>query len=309
MRPPNRHHTKPASPAALVRRIRQLSRPARPEPAGIQPRLRSLRHVRAVAFDVYGTLLTSGCGEVGATAVATGRCIREAFRAAGLSVEPAAGERAAALLAADIAAEHQRRRQQGVVYPEIDVRRTWRRVIRILITEGLAAGPVRADLIRRLAVEVECRLNPAWPMPGVAPTIRGLVRARLTLGIVSNAQFYTPLVLSAFPGLHWRPAIFPRDLCAWSYRLREAKPSDALLSCTLNALASRGIWPAQTLCIGNDMRNDILPASRAGCRTALFAGDARSLKRRAGDSSVRGVEPDLVLTDLTQLLQVVTAPA
>ena len=54
--------------------------------------------------------------------------------------------------------------------------------------------------------------------------------------------------------------------------------------------------------VGNDMLNDIASAAKVGLRTALFAGDARSLRWRKGDERVEGVVPDLVLTDLLQLV-------
>ena len=53
--------------------------------------------------------------------------------------------------------------------------------------------------------------------------------------------------------------------------------------------------------VGNDVRNDILAARRAGLRGALFAGDARSLRLRRDDPACAGLEPDLVLTELPQL--------
>ena len=63
----------------------------------------------------------------------------------------------------------------------------------------------------------------------------------------------------------------------------------------------KGIAAAETVFVGNDMLNDVMPASRAGFRTALFAGDQRSLRLRTGDARVAEVTPDLILTDLSQL--------
>jgi putative hydrolase of the HAD superfamily len=49
------------------------------------------------------------------------------------------------------------------------------------------------------------------------------------------------------------------------------------------------------------MRNDILPAHRAGFQSILFAGDQRSLRLRQDDPSCRSIRPDAVITDLFQL--------
>jgi putative hydrolase of the HAD superfamily len=51
--------------------------------------------------------------------------------------------------------------------------------------------------------------------------------------------------------------------------------------------------------------NDVFAASQVGFRTALFAGDARSLRRRDQDPRCAGATPDVILTELTQLLQCV----
>ena len=53
------------------------------------------------------------------------------------------------------------------------------------------------------------------------------------------------------------------------------------------------------------MRNDILPASQIGFRTALVATDRRSLRLREGDPSVAHVTPDLVVTNLSDLVDCV----
>jgi len=50
------------------------------------------------------------------------------------------------------------------------------------------------------------------------------------------------------------------------------------------------------------MLNDIYPAQKVGFQTALFAGDKRSLRLRNDDPRCKNLKPDLVITDLIQLL-------
>jgi putative hydrolase of the HAD superfamily len=59
---------------------------------------------------------------------------------------------------------------------------------------------------------------------------------------------------------------------------------------------------ASVLYVGNDMRNDIVPAASVGFNTALFAGDQRSLRLRESDADCRNVTPDVIVTDLRQLI-------
>ena len=55
------------------------------------------------------------------------------------------------------------------------------------------------------------------------------------------------------------------------------------------------------------MLNDIFPAQKVGFKTALFAGDQRSLRLRADDPRCRELTPDLVVTDLGQLIGLIGA--
>jgi putative hydrolase of the HAD superfamily len=51
------------------------------------------------------------------------------------------------------------------------------------------------------------------------------------------------------------------------------------------------------------MLKDIWPATQLGFKTALFAGDGRSLRLREDDERCRAVQPDLVIDHLSQLAQ------
>jgi len=66
-----------------------------------------------------------------------------------------------------------------------------------------------------------------------------------------------------------------------------------------------GIKPSQILHVGSRLEQDIQPARRLGMRTALFAGDRASLQATAELINDPRYRPDLLLTDLWQLDQVV----
>jgi putative hydrolase of the HAD superfamily len=289
----------------LIDRLRSLGRPLVPEPTRVPPRLTALGEVRAVLFDVYGTLVISGSGDVGTSVAGRGRerALAEALRAARLAGDAdRAAREGVSLLDRHIHADHEERRAAGCAHPEVEIREIWQRVLDDLAAAGLLPGRPGAAAIARLAVEYEGRANPAWPMPGLRPLLAELRAKRLHLGIVSNAQFYTPLLLNLVLGAPLAEAGLEPDLCAWSYRHREAKPSAALFRDPLTCLAQQhGVRPDQTLYVGNDMLNDMWPAGRCGMRTALFAGDTRSYRPREGDPRVEGTRPDVVVTALSQL--------
>jgi len=278
--------------------IRSLSRPLEPRPTDLAPKLDPLSGIRAVLFDVYGTLVISASGDIGLAGERDAtNAFAAALEAAGIKAPTTADP---ARLEAAIRASHAQRRAAGTEFPEVDILAIWSEV---LGNEALGGeGSASRDRLAHLAVEYECRVNPVWPMPGLTRLLENLRRRPLVLGIVSNAQRYTPLMLEGFLGASIADLGFDTECCAWSYRLMEAKPSTRIYQVALAGLERvHGIAPGEVLYVGNDLRNDIRPASLTGCRTALFAGDARSLRLRGDDPHCAGVVPDRVITALSQI--------
>ncbi len=278
-----------------------------PEPTGEKPVLKKLAGVRAVLFDVYGTLFQSGVGDISLAEEDRGthreKIIRASMKDAGLQVLDQKTP-LAELFHDTIRAEQDIRREQGVDFPEVDILGVWEDLIGQLEAYELIRGRASRAVLRTLAVLYEASVNPAAPMPGAQDTIEGLLDKQKSLGIVSNAQFYTPLLFEAFLEGSPHDLGFEEILCVWSYEHTVAKPSAKLFEVAAERLqALDGIAPKETLYIGNDMRNDIAPAAKLGFKTALFAGDKRSLRLRKDDDSCKGVKPDLVLTELEQLLE------
>jgi putative hydrolase of the HAD superfamily len=122
------------------------------------------------------------------------------------------------------------------------------------------------------------------------------------MGLISNAQFFTTLLFEWFLGADATALGFGTELIILSYQLGCAKPSPVLFEAAAAAIETRGIARSATLVVGNDMLNDIYPAQQMGFQTALFAGDARSLRLRKDDPRCRDLRADLILTDLAQLI-------
>jgi putative hydrolase of the HAD superfamily len=125
------------------------------------------------------------------------------------------------------------------------------------------------------------------------------------LGIVSNAQFYTPLALTALLGEKWR-SWFKPSLCFWSYEHREAKPGPELYQRALAALEkSCGIKPPEAVMIGNSIANDVRPALACGCRAVLFAGDRRACRLSPDDRRRISSRRWPVITGWPQLMKII----
>jgi putative hydrolase of the HAD superfamily len=258
-------------------------------PAGLEPRGRLRSPVRSILFDVYGTLFVSGSGDIGvARQQAMEADLAGLLNRFDVSLSPEALSEA---FFSQIEADHEKSRRAGADVPEVEIDRIWMSVLAIE-DRGRA---------RRFAVAYELIVNPVYPMPGAERILEQCREANLVMGIVSNAQFFTPWLFSWFFGRAPEELGIDADLQIYSYRLGRAKPSPVLFDAAVERLAERNVSPAETLFVGNDMRNDIAAAQQAGFQTALFAGDARSLRLRKEDPACRGVTPDVVVTDLLQV--------
>ena len=262
-----------------------------PLPTGMQPSGRITHPLKCLIFDIYGTLLISGSGDVG-TAMQT---IRKDERLKQLLLEyniyRPLGEVLNDFFDA-IAEQHSLLKAIGIDYPEIKIDHLWMQVLKWHCV----------DTARCFALAFELIANPVYPMPGLQQLIEK-DRGDCILGMISNAQFYTPMLLERFFNASLEKIGFEKDLLLFSYQTEYAKPSEHLFALAKNRLERRGIDPGKTLYVGNDMLNDILPAKNIGFKTALFAGDRRSLRLREDDARCQGVKPDIVITELSQLME------
>ncbi|MDR2258397.1 MAG: hypothetical protein LBE14_04515, partial [Treponema sp.] len=188
-------------------------------------------------------------------------------------------------------------------YPEVRVEEIWARFLR---ESGGPGQPRRgrdggAEAARELALRYELAVNPVYPMPGAREAIARLHRNRCVMGVISNAQFFTPLLFDAFFGGLPEDLGFDPALLIYSFEMGEAKPASRLFARAADRLAELGIGTEQCLFVGNDMFTDMYGAVSAGFRGVLFAGDGRSLRLREGDERVRGLKPSRIILSLADL--------
>lgn len=250
--------------------------------------------VEAMLFDVYGTLFISGSGDLGS---------HDLDSQTGLQLEHLAAQygikmRWQSLLTNFIEAvqnDHQRKQAAGIEYPEVRVEKIWAQVLHLN----------DMDEAREFSLLYELLVNPVYPMPHLMDFLGAVEKRGLRMGLISNAQFFTPFLFEAFLSRDPLRLGFDQDLIIFSFQQEVAKPSKVLFQQASRSLAIKGISPAEVLYVGNDMRNDIVPARQIGFQTALFAGDRRSLRWRTGDPMVKGYHPHLVVVELTEILQLI----
>lgn len=309
--------------------IRSHSRQLDPLPTDAPADLHQLRGIKSVLFDIYGTLLISASGDIGTTICSSNEeAFEQALAQAGLrptgegsSSETPSDTPAGTSSNSDshtglglvgfqqfqrcIQQQHQSRREEGIEYPEVDIVEVWESTVETLFETGHVEKSDTPIDFRRLAIEYEVRTNPVWVMPGLSSCLDQLKQRGIVLGIISNAQFMTPLLFPALTKRTLEDFGFHRDVQFFSYQSRQAKPGRWLFEQARRSVESLSIGADEVLYVGNDLLNDITPAAGEGFRTALFAGDRRSLRMRQGDSRVDGIHPDLVVKRLEQILDCV----
>ena len=161
------------------------------------------------------------------------------------------------------------------------------------------------DEVRKFATEFELITNPIYPMPHLNEMLTTFNTRKMLMGIISNAQFYTPYLFEWFFDSDLESLGFSSDITYFSYRFGYAKPSMFLFQLAAEKLKNRNIQAQSVLYIGNDMLKDIYPAQSVGFKTALFAGDARSLRIRQDDQKCKHLTADFIITDLMQLVDLI----
>ncbi len=211
--------------------------------------------LRAVLFDVYGTLL-----EVLPPAEdADARWQALVASLPGPGPGPAL-TRAEFLAACHtvIARHHHAARTRGIACPEVQ----WPGVVGEVLPGFRQLPRVRQDdfVIRQVQTVHQTHLS-----PGVADLLKTLQARGLPLGIVSNSQAYTRTELAdamAPHGLHL--GLFEPELCFWSFEHGFSKPDPHVFRVLEARLSARGVHPNETLMVGDRADNDIEPAHGVG---------------------------------------------
>jgi putative hydrolase of the HAD superfamily len=129
-------------------------------------------------------------------------------------------------------------------------------------------------------------------------------------GLISDAQCFTLVQLQR--GLTPQDAkarvdeLIDADLRALSFEQGSRKPSERLYKYLLDVLEAKGVSPQQVLHVGSRLAHDVVPAKRLGMRTALFAGDKGSLEASTGQLKEAASRPDVLVTELGQIVDVVS---
>ena len=290
--------------------------PLAPIPTNTEHRFERKKNIKVIIFDIYGTLLISDSGDIDRSVLSTVHLERSLDFSGIIIPGRPTREKVNTILNQvlldfenTIRRHHDHVKSKNILFPEIDIVKIWDEVILLAVQKKQLSLTGRTD-IRAMAFVFELLSNNLWPMPGMKELISELNDKNICLGILSNAQFYTPVIMNFFLTGKLLPIdyidYFEKDLTVLSYKYLRAKPDQYLFENIKTLIVEKyKTQPDQVVFVGNDMYKDILPAKRAGFYSVLFAGDKRSLRLREDNPDVKGVVPDAVITDLGQLRKIV----
>jgi FMN phosphatase YigB (HAD superfamily) len=301
---------------------RDLPWPAPPEVvrARAKPHLVRLPQVRAVLWNVYGTLLAIAGGELlfehpqkFIMDAALDKTIQEFKMWGAMSRKPGQPAEYMRSIYDTVLIEQRALTGNAERYPEVPADRVWEAILKKLfqkdyVFDATFYGSLN-EYSRKVAYFFHASLQGTRCYGGAAEALRCVHEAGLVQGLLADAQCFTVTQLER--GLAEQdPAA---DLDAWidpdlrilSYEVRGRKPSERLFRRALAALEERGIGPDEVLHVGSRIPLDLAPAKRAGMKTALFAGDRASLQATPEQLREPAGRPDVLLTKLKQIADVV----
>jgi putative hydrolase of the HAD superfamily len=235
--------------------------------------------IRAVVFDIYGTLLEVGPAPPDADARWQRLChdllhIHKPLSRLSFSVASSQV----------IARHHQAARARGIRWPEVH----WPSVVAEVLPELAQLAPQDQEEFLFRQIQTDHTTHMAAE---TAAMLRWLKERQCLLGTASNAQPYTLLELNEALGTHALALdLFDRHLCFWSFEHGFSKPDPHVFQILTARLAALRISPRNTLMVGDRLDNDIEPAKAHGWQTWQLGpvgdGDWAGLRH-----TLRGLQP------------------
>ncbi len=287
-------------------------------PLDYPARAQKLHDIKAVVFDVYGTLINYWRNEF-SDKEQKERILLSAFRKTSdyfgftdylQEMNPAdtPEQTLQDFYHGLIALNHEKSLKKGTESPEVRVEEVWEVIIMMLCRHGYDISKhglgTQKDLSKCMSYFYNYNSLAGEYYDDVVDTLLKLQKGNIKLGILSDAQFNAPIDLTLLTRKQSKNKLddylelFEVDLIFYSYEYGVTKANSTLFQKLYDALYEFQILPSQTVFVGNDLLLDIKPAENIGMRTALFTGDNKSafIHENSGD-----VIPDIVFDSFDEL--------
>jgi len=292
-------------------------KPPHQESPKATPYTKPLSGIRAVTWNVYGTLLHIADGkllhlhsEQLRMQVALEKTIQEFNMWNSMSRKPGAPWEY-------MFKQYQRLVQDAQLvgtgqkgdFPEIDSVQIWRKLIERLqqneYTYDESFYGDLDDLSLKVAYFFHSSLQGVEATASALETLVAVSRSGMLQGLVCDAQAFTFVqTLRALRQQGTLPVLdelFAPSCQSLSHQQGLRQPSKSLYAVLLQQLDTLGIAPREVVHVGSRLRDDLAVAKQFGMKTVLFAGDKASLQASADEVKDPELRPDRLATDLTQI--------
>ncbi|MBW1975501.1 MAG: HAD family hydrolase [Deltaproteobacteria bacterium] len=252
-----------------------------------------LEFPKAILFDIYDTLVASTIGDLNAQLEKKRGTKSFVKTAKHYGFEEKLGQQWQKLFFRYIEEEHERCRKLGILRAEVLVDVIWRRIL----DETLPADRSIEIDEKEIGLFREMCANPVALFDGVDDLFLFLKERNILIGIVSNAQYYTEVVLQWLLGRSLFDFV-DRNLAIFSYKLGFAKPDPHFFRYAEVAVRLMGLAPKNVWVVGNDPINDMASSRPYGFATVLFAG-------KGSIEEVAGSDIDAIVGSFGNLLDLV----
>ena len=294
--------------------------PPKFEPAKATPFLKPLAGIRAVTWNIYGTLLRIADGNLLFETsqqlrlqVAMEKTIREFNMWNSMSRKPGAPwEYLLQQYRRELKDERFTGSQQKGDYPEVNSTNIWRVLMGRLDQKEYQYDESffgdADELSEKVAYFFHANLQGIEASTNALQSLLQVSKLGITQGLLADAQPFTLIqLLRALKQQGTLPPLgdlFVPGCLTLSYQEQIRKPSKSLYTTCLERFESLGIGPGEVLHVSNQLRDDLAIAKQVGMRTALFAGDKISLQATSAEVSDPAMKPDRLMTNLSQIQQI-----
>ncbi len=294
--------------------------PPKPERLKARPHLVRMPEVRAVLWNVYGTLLNLYSGQLlfehplkFVMSVALDKVVREFKMWGSMTRKPGQPAEYMGAIYARVLNDLRMAPSPAEKYPETLSERIWEAIIKKLQQKDYKFDSAFYGMLneysQKIAYFFHASLQGTACYAGAARALEHVHQAGLKQGILADAQCFTFVQLRrGLAQQHCSVSVdqlFDRSLRTLSCVVGSRKPSERLFKHACNQLASMGIAPPQILHVGSRIPMDLIPAKKLGMRTALYVGDKNSVQATQKEVKEPATRPDVLLTELGQIAEIV----
>jgi hypothetical protein len=291
--------------------------PPKRQPLSATPYVKPLPGIKAVTWNLYGTLLSIADGELLFQAplpirmeVALDKTIKEFNMWNSMTRKPGAPWEYMLTLFNRVFDELRLggSAKRGDVV-EINSATLWKKLLGKLEQKEYQYDVDSLGTIDDLSVKVAYFFHSALQgmelEPGADLALTAVANAGLTQTLLADTQPFSWAQLQRA----WKQAgasravgsLLQMPLAAESWDVGVKKPSKTLYEKLLARMASKEIAPAQVLHVSSRLKDDLAIAKSLGMKTVLYAGDKTSLRATKEELTDPALKPDRLLTELPQI--------